>query len=345
MYNNIPLNQRLQKLPKFELHVHLEGFVDARFWSEMLDRNQVVERPSLEELEERFNFTDFAGFIACFRDLVHDFQNPRDFYHLTKKALAQQAAQGVIYTETYFTPIFYIDRGMNFHEIMQEVSLAAKEALRDWGIEMKILFDGVRNFGPPSVRRIFELATLDETGLVTGVGIGGDEKNFPAHQFIDEFAYARSQGLNLVCHAGETDGEASMLDAIELLGALRIGHALGIEEGSRIEEVIQKYDVSLELCPTSNLQTGQIKRLEDHPFGLYLKRGYQISLNSDDPGFFQSSILGEYEAMGRIHHLGPAEYCQLSLRALDSAFLPRVARDRWAKQVLQYFESWSQALG
>ncbi len=331
-------------LPKIELHVHLEGFVDPVFWHEMLTR-QGGPSPPLSQLEASYDFKDFPGFLQAFAAVVRSFHSPEDFYHLTKKALNFQADQGIRYSETYFTPIFYTPKGLDFHEIMSEIHRAAREAKEERGITLRLILDGVRNFGFASVQKVFEMAASDRTGLVVGVGLGGDETHHPAHLFIDNFAWARAQGLTAVCHAGETMGEASMLDAIELLGARRIGHALRIQEGSRIEEMLERYAVCLELCPTSNLKTGQIASLEEHPFKTYRQRGYQISLNSDDPGFFKTSLLTEYKKMGALYDFGPAEYCQLALRALDSAFLPRAQRDQIASEIMTHFEKWTQALG
>ncbi|MDX2471315.1 MAG: adenosine deaminase [SAR324 cluster bacterium] len=330
----------LTQLPKVELHVHLEGFVDTDFLFEMLMRNNSTKSLDKSELVSLFEFKNFPGFINAFKTVVDCFKGPEDFYLLTKKALEAQAKDGVVYTETYFTPIFYTKKGIDYKEIMIAINEAAKEAEKKDGIQMRLIFDAVRNFGPESVQEVFELASKDTTGRVVAVGLGGDEANFPAQAFIDQFAWAQAQGFCGVCHAGETAGEQSMLDAVELLNARRLGHALKIKKGSRIEEVIQTQNISLELCPTSNLKTGQIESLKDHPFAAYMEEGYQISINSDDPGFFGSSILGEFQKMGALHNFQAADYCQLSKRAVDSSFLNRIEKDKITTKILDHFDKW-----
>lgn len=330
----------LRQLPKVELHVHLEGFVDTDFLFDMLMRNNSTKSLDKSELVSLFEFKDFQGFINTFKTVVDCFKGPEDFYLLTKKALESQAKEGVVYTETYFTPIFYTKKGVDYNEIMIAINEAAKEAEKKHGIKMKLIFDAVRNFGQESVQEVFEMAANDPTGRVIAVGIGGDEAKFPAQAFIDQFAWAQANGLSAVCHAGETAGEQSMLDAVELLNARRLGHALGIKKGSRIEEVIQTQNIALELCPTSNIKTGQIQSLKDHPFASYLEEGYQISLNSDDPGFFGTSILTEFQKMGELHQFQAADYCQLSKRAVDSSFLNGTEKQKITDKILGHFDLW-----
>lgn len=330
---------KLKALPKVELHVHLEGCVDASFWHQLLTRHG-QEAPSLEELEGRFRFQNFDDFLGTFVSVIKSFKSPEDFSLLTERSLNHLADQGVVYTEMLFTPYYFEESGLNHQEVMQEIDRAAKAVEAARGIEMKMIFDGPRNLGNQVVSKVFDLAAADKTGRVIAVGLGGDEKNFPAYNFINEFAQARANGLLAVCHAGENDGEQSMLDAIELLGASRISHALGILPGSRIEEVIQTQGIALELCPTSNVKTGRIKELKYHPFKHYFESGYQITLNSDDPGFFGSDLLNEFQVIAKEFDFGPAEACQLSKRAVDSSFLPGARKAELTQQILDHFEAW-----
>ncbi|PCI28359.1 MAG: hypothetical protein COB67_06515, partial [SAR324 cluster bacterium] len=192
----------IQGLPKVELHVHLEGSVTPQFWYQLLQKHGGNgKQHSLASLEKRFQYTSFLEFLWAFRDVLDAFQQPDDFYDLTLEFLKNSAAQNIRYCEVMMTPFFMTKKGMDLHEILQEIDRAAKEAEQRWNIEMKLLFDGPRNFGNEVVRLVFDQALADKTGRVIGVGLGGDEANFPARDFIDEFAYARASGLEVIAHA------------------------------------------------------------------------------------------------------------------------------------------------
>ena len=224
-----PTLKALIAMPKVELHVHLEGFVDLSFWQEMTEAQGSWTQDRAQEMKEKFAFQDFGQFLKCFGAVIFSFLNPDDFYRLTHKALSDLQSQGIRYAEVMLSPGFFVDRGIDFHEMMAEINRAASEVERQGGPEMKLIFDGPRNFGLAAVQQNFELAVQDKTNRVIGVGLGGDEANFPARDFQAPFAWAKSHGLKLTCHAGETAPESSIAEAIELLGAQRIGHGLGIE--------------------------------------------------------------------------------------------------------------------
>lgn len=318
----------IRDLPKVELHVHLEGFVDLPFWRAMTKAQGTWSEARDQEMAQKFAFQSFPLFLKCFGAVIFSFKTPGDFYLLAQKALADLKAQGVVYGELMFTPAFFVDRGIPFPEIMAEIDRAAKEAEREGGPRLALIFDGARNFGTQAVQHCFDLAAADRTGRVIGVGLGGDEAHFPARDFKDQFAWAKAQGFRLTCHAGEAAGEDSIAQAVGILGAERIGHALGLTPGGRVEELVLEKGVALDLCPHSNLTTGVLASLDQHPFLAYRERGHKVSLNSDDPGFFQTNLLKEYlwasEALG----LSPQDLGSLGQAALDQSFLPEPEKRR-----------------
>ena len=204
---------------------------------------------------------------------------------------------------------------------MSEIDRAAKEIEADHDIEFKLIFDGPRNFGEEVVMDVFKMASEDKTGRVIGVGLGGDEKNYPPALFENCFNFARSQGLKTIAHAGETAGEQSMNDAINLLHASRLGHAIGISEGSELESLILDREITLDLCPWSNVATRVINQIEDHPMLDYLNRGLPITLNSDDPGLFFSSLTKEFETMVSLYNISAIQLGQLTKNAIDGSFM------------------------
>jgi len=321
---NDDLRNFIIEIPKVELHIHLEGCVTPEFWFQLNKKNeQLIEGPlpSIEALQSRFRFQNFQDFIAAFRDVIYSFHTPGDLYDLTCFVIENARQQNIRYLELLFTPWFLVKRGIDFHEMMAEIDRACKEGEEKYGVKVKLLFDGPRNMGPQVVMETFELATQERTGRVIGVGLGGDEVNYPAREFVKEFDFARAHGLRTVAHAGEGGGEKSMLDAIKKLKAERLGHCLGIPKSSKLERLVLEKEIPLELCPNSNVATGTIENLKDHPFETYLNRGYPISLHSDDPGFFQTNLLREYETMAELHKLKPEQLLELSRNAVRASFM------------------------
>jgi adenosine deaminase len=313
----------IRNLPKVELHLHLEGVVTPTLWYKLRQKHsQLKKGETIDHLAKRFKYNSFLDFLETFKDVLDSFKDPSDFYDLTHHLLNSLIKQNTRYCEVMFTPYFATRKGINLQEILQEIKNALVDCQKTADIEMKLIFDGPRNFGNRIVKTVFEQALEDKTGLVIGVGLGGDEANFPARDFIEEFKFAKANGLNLIAHAGETAGEQSMIDSIELLGVSRIGHCLGIRKGSSLEHLIQEMGITLDLCPWSNVATKAIDSIHNHPFLKYQNRGYSLTLNTDDPGFFQTSLNQEFETVQTLYQLTSSQLVQLSKNAVAGSFLP-----------------------
>jgi len=330
------ISKTLVAMPKVELHVHLEGFVDFPFWQEMTQAQGSWSPDKAKEMEDHFNFVDFNQFLQCFGAVLHSFKGPDDFHRLTLMALEKLRNQGVQYVEMMMTPSFFLSQGIPFSDLMTAIDQAAKEAEGQGGPKMKLLFDGPRNFGVDVVKQNFALALQDPTGRVIGVGLGGDEAHFPARDFQEPFAWAKAEGLKLTCHAGEAAPESSIGEAIELLGAQRIGHGLGIIAKGPVEELIFKHNIGIDLCPHSNLATGVLPNLESHPLLEYLSRGYSISLNSDDPGFFKTHVLKEYQWAYAHQNIRLDHLCEISQRSVEQSFLEPSEKNRLKMDIRQF---------
>lgn len=326
--------QFILALPKVELHVHLEGTVTPAFWKKLLEKHAESEAvASLASLEQRFRYDSFEHFLHVYRDVIFSFKAADDFYELTRHYLQMAVDQGIRYSEVMMTPWFLVKQGIDFHEMMAEIDRAASEMEAKHPIEMKLIFDGPRNFGKEVVRKVFEMAVSDRTGRVIAVGLGGDEKNYPAPWYREAFDYARAQGLGTIAHAGETAGEQSMLETIQHLKVSRMGHCLGIPQRSELERLIQEREITLDLCPWSNVSTAVIERIEDHPMGDYLAREYPITLNSDDPGMFGNSLLKEYHCLADLHHPSIEQWGRLARHAVQGSFLPGEKKDRLNREI------------
>jgi aminodeoxyfutalosine deaminase len=332
------ISKFIQELPKVELHLHLEGCVTPELWLKLIQKYQPDAQTTIQALEARFVYASFFDFMDTYRDIIFSFQEPEDIYDLTKFVMNQLVQQNVRYCEVMFTPFFFVKRGIPYKEMMDAVDKAAKEVELNHPIVMKLIFDGPRNFGTEVVSEVFDMAINDTTGRVIGVGLGGDELNYPATLFQKEFEKAQSCGLKLIAHAGETDGEQSMIDTIEKLKVNRIGHGIGITKNSKLDALIRERDITIDLCPGSNLATGVLKSLEDHPFWEYYQSGYKVSLNSDDPGLFKTSLNLEYFKMAELHNLSEKDLIQIVLNGISGTFLSEVEKNMLAAEVKSYLK-------
>lgn len=289
-------------------------------------QNQFLKSPflcpfSITHLKKRYNYRYFSDFLDTYGDILRSFNSEDDLKQLVKNYLHDAAAQNVRYCEMMFTPWFFEKMGFDFFDLMFAIDEGAKSVEQKCNIQMKLLFDGPRNFGNEVVKEVFDSALKDPTGRVIGVGLGGDEKNFPAKWFKDEFDFAKANGLKLIAHAGETDGEQSMTDAIEYLQVSRLGHGLGVKENSRLESLILKHPITIDACPNSNIATGSLDDIKKHPLKEYLRRGYPVTINSDDPALFKTSLTKEFETAKNILGLNNQELIQLSKNAVSGSFL------------------------
>lgn len=332
----------LNEVPKIELHLHLEGSITPQRWHSLIHKHQNQEflHCSVEDLKKRYQFVSFMDFIQIYAAVVRNLKQIDDFYDITKDLLENLVLQNIRYCEVMFTPWFFTRNGLDLHEILQEIDRAAKEMEKSHQIEMKLIFDGPRNFGVDVVQEVFEMATQDKTGRVIGVGLGGDEKNYPAEWFQKPFEFAHAHGLKATAHAGETAGEESIINAIEKLKVERLGHALGIQKSSRAEELIQKKGITLDLCPTSNVCTRVLPQVENHPFLNYFKEGYSITLNSDDPTFFHTNLKKEYELIARMHQLTIPQITQILRNSVEGSFLTKEKKDNYLFEILQISDKW-----
>jgi aminodeoxyfutalosine deaminase len=270
-----------------ELHLHLEGTVD-RETLKMLD-------PSLtqEAVDQAWAFTDFAGFISCFKFVASRLRGPADYALVTRRMMETLSGHGVDYAEVTLAAGITIWRGLDFDAIWREIRAAQADAFKTHPVEIWWNLDAVRQFGPDHVMQTARLASKYAGDGAISFGIGGDEVAGPAAQFGDAYAYARDAGLHLTAHAGETDGPASIIAALDI-GAERIGHGIRAIDDTDLVRRLRDEQIPLEVCITSNIKTGAVASFETHPVRKLFDAGAPITLNTDDPGIFESDLAAEH---------------------------------------------------
>ncbi|MGD0499743.1 MAG: adenosine deaminase [Bryobacteraceae bacterium] len=276
------------EMPKAELHVHLEGAVEPETLHEM--------DPSapLEELRAIYSYADFDGFLKAFAAVGKRLRSPEDYALATRRLLERLAAENVRYAEITLAAGVILWKGQEFAPVFE----AVREAALGSPVEVRWILDAVRQFGAEQAMQVAEWAAERAGRGVVAFGIGGSEERGPAEWFTEAFAFAKSAGLRLTAHAGETAGPESIRAALRL-GAERIGHGIAAARDPELLRELRERDIPLEICITSNLVTGVVKRLEDHPVRRLFDAGAPIILNTDDPAMFACTLTGEFRLAAR----------------------------------------------
>lgn len=311
------------RLPKAELHLHVEGAVSPSTLVQLSQRHD-AEPLTLDQARALYQYTDFTGFLMAFKAVTERLRTPDDYELITYKMLEALAAQGVVHAEVNVAVgVVYFWGRTEFEPLFAGMERARQQAEKDFGISMYWIFDAVRHFGVEAAERVFRKAAEMRRAYpsIVGIGIGGDERKGPAELFRDLYAEARDQGLRLTVHAGEAVGPESIWSALNI-GAERLGHALTAVHDPELMHILAERQVPLEICMTSNLKTGCCPRLEDHPVRRYFDEGLMVTLNSDDPTMFGSDLEGEYRLAHDAFDFHREHLRELAANSIEASFLP-----------------------
>ena len=297
-----------------ELHVHLEGSVDPETLLEI--------EPSLtrEEIAAATSYTDFAGFLKAFVWVNKFLKEPRDYARVARRLFERLAAEGVAYAEVTLSVGVVLWKQQDFAPVFD--ALAGEAARRP--ITVRWIFDAIRQFGPEPAKPVYDLAAERIGEGVVAIGLGGDEVRGPAILFADLFREARDRGLRLTCHAGEIAGPESVRQALAI-GAERIGHGVRSIDDPKLVAHLAAKKIPLEVCITSNLRTGAVASLAEHPVKRLYDAGVPIIINTDDPALFGCTLTGEYELARREFGFTQAQIGGLAKDAFAYAFDQRGA--------------------
>lgn len=299
----------LLDVPKSELHLHLEGSVEPETLFEL------DPATSIEEYCALYHYTDFDAFLRAFGAIGKRLRTPADYALITRRLLERLAAQNVRYAEIIIAAGVVLWKEQEFAPIFDAIHAAAEES----PVLVRWILDAVRQFGPEAGMQVAELAAERAHQGVVAVGIGGSEERGPAGWFKDVFAFARAQGLHLHAHAGESTGPQSIWDALAL-GVERIGHGIAAVRDPALMKHLRERDIPLEICISSNLVTGVVRRIEDHPVRRLFDAGVPIVLNSDDPAMFRCSLTGEFRLAAEQFGFSTAELRAVAANGFRYAF-------------------------
>jgi len=319
-------------LPKAELHVHLEGSIRPATLL-ALARRHGIDLPAHDEegLARWFRFRDFPHFVEVYLTCSACLRDPEDFHRLALDFLEGQAREGVLWSEVHFTISTHLANGGDGEGIRQALREAGEQGERRFGVRWALIPDIVRNLERERADRTVEWILADRpagapfslgAAPVVALGLGGIEAGFPPHPFAEHFAAVARGGFHRVAHAGEHGGPESVRAALDVLGAERIGHGVRSAEDPELVNALARLGVHLEICPGSNLCLGVAPDWISHPFDRLYRAGVPVSVNSDDPPFFSTTLVDEYLHLAETFGYGPGELAGLALGAVEASFLP-----------------------
>jgi aminodeoxyfutalosine deaminase len=331
----------IRRLPKAELHLHLEGTITPATLVELSQRHDAAPI-TLPEAEALYQFTDFTGFLFAFKAVCDRLITPDD-YELAAWRMAQRLTeQGVIHAEVYISVgVIYHWRNPDsdcFDTIFEGLERARLRAERELGLTFFWILDAVRHFPLDEAGKVFRKAAQLRTNhpSVVGIGLGGDERRCGSEPFRAAFAQARAAGLRLTNHAGETTGPEAIREALAI-GSERLGHVLSAIDDPDLLHELKASRIVLELNPTSNVRTGVCPSFAAHPLRRYFDAGLLVTLNSDDPAFFGSDLANEYLLAHTEQRFSRDELRNLAANSILASFLPTATQHSWLRKIAETY--------
>jgi adenosine deaminase len=316
------LRDFILRMPKVEIHLHLEGAIPIDALFDLVRRGKDPHVLTPDDLKAKLDYVDFEHFIDTWVWKNTFIRHESDFEAITYAVLRDLARENVRYVEAFYSPGDYRRQGLTVGGITEHIIKGRERARRDFGIRCNLIVDLIRDHGPEiGMRRLKECLPYLGKGLV-GIGLGGSEQLFPAAPYGPVYAAAREMGYRLTAHAGEVAGADSIRDAVEILGVERVGHGLRAGEDPDLVELLGESKTPLEMCIMSNLRTGVCPSIAEHPIRRYFDRGLVVTVNSDDPTMFNSTLTDEYLALAGDLGFTLPEIKVVAMNAITASFLP-----------------------
>ncbi|MFE0026123.1 adenosine deaminase [Amycolatopsis sp. NPDC059021] len=328
------LRAYVRALPKAELHVHLVGSASLPTVLELARRRPAAGVPTeAAELAAFFTFRDFAHFLKVYLAVTSLVRDRHDVHTLVTGLAADLAAQNARYAEVTATPYNHLLDGMSADDLLTGLETGRAAAAADHGVELAWCFDIPGEKGVKAGRETLTFALRERPEGLVSFGLGGPEIGVGRAQFEPFFTAARESGLHSVPHAGETTGPATIWSAIHDLGAERIGHGTSCAGDPALLEYLAAHRIPLEVCPTSNVRTGQVGSIGAHPVRRMLDHGVVVTINTDDPPMFGATLNGEYLAVAETLGLTVPEIARLARSAVEVSFLARERKTALLKEI------------
>ncbi len=316
------INSLIIGMPKVEIHLHLEGAFTFEYLFELVQKySNDSEIKSIDDLRKKFVFKDFAHFIETWFWKNQFFRAPGDFEESAYQTIKNLSQQNVIYAEVFFSPWDFAAAGLKIESIVEATISGIHRAEKEYPINVGLIADIVRDHGAKtSMQRLNQVTPYFNKGII-GIGLGGNEKDFPPILFKEVFLKARKRGFRTTAHAGEASGPESIWHAVTELHAERIGHGVRAIEDPKLVDYLKAKQTPLEICITSNLKTKVFPSLSEHPFPGFYTEGLMVTVNSDDPPMFGANITDELILLHDELNYSLEDICIFTKNAANASFL------------------------
>jgi adenosine deaminase/aminodeoxyfutalosine deaminase len=314
----------IRSLPKAEVHLHLEGAIELSTLARLAAAHGMSDPPA-----NLYGYTDFTGFLQAFKQVCQHLTGPQDYHLITLRLIERLKRDGAVYAEVYIAAGVMLWLGQSFDMMFEGIEAGAKQGGAQHGVTLRWILDATRQFGAEAAMRVAQVAARFQDRGVIGIGIGGDENNGAPSVFREVYDYARAQGLRLTAHAGEVTGPESMWGALRELKAERLGHGVTAERDPELVRHLAQIQVPVDICLSSNVRTGAIAQLSDHPLRRYFDAGLLVSLSTDDPAMFETDLTREYLLAHQQFGFTREELARLAANSFRASFLSPAEKSRY----------------
>ncbi|NML14826.1 adenosine deaminase [Azohydromonas caseinilytica] len=333
-----PLNALLRRMPKAELHIHIEGSLEPELIFRLAQRNGVaLKYESVEALRAAYAFKDLQSFLDIYYAGASVLLKEEDFFDMAWAYFERAAADNIVHAELFFDPQTHTERGVPFETVIRGLHHACQRAHQELGISSRLILCFLRHLSEEDAFRTLEQA-LPWRQYFIGVGLDSSERGHPPSKFERVFARCRDLGLHIVAHAGEEGPPEYIEEALDLLKVERIDHGVRCVEKPELVQRLVRERMPLTVCPLSNVKLRVFDRLSDHNLAALLEQGLVATVNSDDPAYFGGYLNQNFiELFEALPQLGAREAYQLALNSFEASFVERAAKDAWKQQLDHVF--------
>lgn len=321
-----------EQVLKAELHCHIEGAAPPALVQKIAKREE-IDVSSIIDAKGQYRWSDFTTFLSAYDLASSVFRRPGDYAQLSETYFRMLAAEGAIYGEIFISPDHATSAGLSYRSYVEGLAAGLERAKAETGIEGRMIAVGVRHFGAASVERVAKEVVSHPHPLVTGFGLAGDEREGHPANFARAFRMAGEAGLGLTAHAGEFGGPESISAALDFLRVRRIGHGVRAIESPALVDRLAAERIVLEVCPGSNAALGLYPVLRFHPVNLLRRAGVRITLNSDDPPFFRTTLGREYSQTAKTFNWTQEDLRVFTRTAIEAAFCDKATKERLLAKV------------
>jgi adenosine deaminase len=327
------LEDFLRRLPKAELHIHIEGSLEPEMLFELARKHgKPLRFDSVDALRLAYDFQDLQSFLDLYYEAASLLRDAEDFYALTLAYLRRAHADGVVHAEIFFDPQTHTARGVPLAAVMEGLEGAIGEAGRSFGMSALLVMCFLRDRSEEDAMRTLE-EVLPYGERITGAGLDSAELGHPPSKFARVFEHARRAGLRVVAHAGEEGPPRYIHEALDVLHAERIDHGVRCEADADLVRRLAQEQIPLTVCPNSNVRLKVFRRMEDHNLKRLLERGLCVTVNSDDPAYFGGYVLSNYLNAARALDISRPQLAQLARNSVTASFLGEAQKRGWLQRI------------